>query len=233
MNLVSLVIWAFYFIWYDWSPCLVPFLFVAYLLMYPILNSNCLSPLRRGCERWRSVVCILGTFSLVCSFGCKPRWFLSSYTNCVPNQPYMDRRRGICHQHPKLDVLHHREKLDISRLSNRPQPTLTSLGMVLTTPESIIEEASTQNLLDDLIDESVRTSARRPIMMQFEPSSGWVSAWWGCKTSMRHAIYIWSFLRLLTMQVLWLLTSGDGRFGGDGKELYLAKHGLQSSVTCA
>lgn len=123
-------------------------------------------------------MCILGTFSLVCSFGCKPRWFLSSYTNCVPNQPYMDRRRGICHQHPKLDVLHHREKLDISRLSNRPQPTLTSLGMVLTTPESIIEEASTQNLLDDLIDESVRTSARRPIMMQFEPSSGWIWRRW-------------------------------------------------------
>jgi hypothetical protein len=46
--------------------------------------------------------------------------------------------------------------------------------MVLTTPESIIEQASTQNLLDDLIDESVRTSARRPIMMQFDPSSGWV-----------------------------------------------------------
>jgi predicted membrane chloride channel (bestrophin family) len=42
--------------------------------------------------------------------------------------------------------------------------------MVLTTPESIIEQASTQSLLDDLIDESVRTSARRPIMMQFDPS---------------------------------------------------------------
>jgi hypothetical protein len=50
----------------------------------------------------------------------------------------------------------------------------TALHMVLTTPESIIEQASTQNLLDDLIDESVRTSARRPIMMQFDPSSGWV-----------------------------------------------------------
>jgi predicted membrane chloride channel (bestrophin family) len=46
--------------------------------------------------------------------------------------------------------------------------------MVLTTPESIIEQASTAKLLDDLIDESVRTSARRPIMMQFDPSSGFV-----------------------------------------------------------
>lgn len=45
---------------------------------------------------------------------------------------------------------------------------------VLTTPEAIFEETSTQNLLDDLIDESVRTSARRPVMMQFDPSSGWM-----------------------------------------------------------
>ena len=45
---------------------------------------------------------------------------------------------------------------------------------VLTTPEAIFEETSTQNLLDDLIDESVRTSARQPVMMQFDPSSGWM-----------------------------------------------------------
>lgn len=58
-------------------------------------------------------------------------------------------------------------------------PSSTARHMVLTTPESIIEQASTQNLLDDLIDESVRTSARKPIMMQFDPSSGWVSALMG------------------------------------------------------
>ena len=50
--------------------------------------------------------------------------------------------------------------------------------MVLTTPESVIEQASTQNLLDLLIDESVRTSARGPIMMQFDPSSGWIWKRW-------------------------------------------------------
>jgi hypothetical protein len=54
----------------------------------------------------------------------------------------------------------------------------TALPMVLTTPESIIEQASTVNLLDDLIDESVRTSPRRPIMMQFDPSSGWIWRRW-------------------------------------------------------
>ncbi len=61
----------------------------------------------------------------------------------------------------------------------RPSPfSTTARHMVLTTPESIIEQASTQNLLDDLIDESVRTSARRPIMMQFDPSSGWIWQRW-------------------------------------------------------
>lgn len=58
---------------------------------------------------------------------------------------------------------------------NKPQSTIQSdrtrrtrliLKMVLTTPESIIEQASTEKLIDILIDESVRTSARRPIMMQ-------------------------------------------------------------------
>eukprot|EP00587_Corethron_hystrix_P001577 CAMPEP_0113328384 /NCGR_PEP_ID=MMETSP0010_2-20120614/19989_1 /TAXON_ID=216773 ORGANISM="Corethron hystrix, Strain 308" /NCGR_SAMPLE_ID=MMETSP0010_2 /ASSEMBLY_ACC=CAM_ASM_000155 /LENGTH=1182 /DNA_ID=CAMNT_0000189705 /DNA_START=372 /DNA_END=3919 /DNA_ORIENTATION=- /assembly_acc=CAM_ASM_000155 len=47
---------------------------------------------------------------------------------------------------------------------------ITGLSMVLNTPESIIERASTQNLLDDLIDESTRVAARRPIIIQFDPS---------------------------------------------------------------
>ena len=63
-----------------------------------------------------------------------------------------------------------------SSLSSSSSPT--ALHMVLTTPESIIEQASTVNLLDDLINESVRTSARRPIMMQFDPSSGWIWRRW-------------------------------------------------------
>ena len=63
-----------------------------------------------------------------------------------------------------------------SSLSSISSPT--ALHMVLTTPESIIEQASTVNLLDDLINESVRTSARRPIMMQFDPSSGWIWRRW-------------------------------------------------------
>jgi hypothetical protein len=67
-----------------------------------------------------------------------------------------------------------RARLRQVQSSQSPQPSSTALHMVLTTPESIIEQASTAKLLDDLIDESVRTSARRPIMMQFDPSSGFV-----------------------------------------------------------
>jgi hypothetical protein len=41
--------------------------------------------------------------------------------------------------------------------------------MVLTTPKSIIEEASTpKKRLDDLIGESTRVAAHRPIIMQFD-----------------------------------------------------------------
>jgi Bestrophin, RFP-TM, chloride channel len=58
------------------------------------------------------------------------------------------------------------------------RPYSSSRRFVLTTPEAIIEQASTTKLLDNLIDESVRTSARRPIMMQFDPRSGWIWKRW-------------------------------------------------------
>ena len=54
----------------------------------------------------------------------------------------------------------------------------TSLQMVLSTPDTIIEQASTQKLLDTLIDESTRTSARHPVMMQFNPKRGWIWRQW-------------------------------------------------------
>jgi predicted membrane chloride channel (bestrophin family) len=54
----------------------------------------------------------------------------------------------------------------------------TSLQMVLSTPDTIIEQASTQKLLDTLIDESVRTTSRHPIMMQFNPKRGWIWRQW-------------------------------------------------------
>ena len=61
-----------------------------------------------------------------------------------------------------------------STTSSASSESPTALHMVLTTPESIIEQASTMKLLDDLIDESVRTTARRPFILQFDPSSGYV-----------------------------------------------------------
>lgn len=56
--------------------------------------------------------------------------------------------------------------------------TTTALHMVLSTPDTIIEQASTQNLLDALLDESVRTQSRHPVMLQFNPSQGWIWRQW-------------------------------------------------------
>lgn len=58
--------------------------------------------------------------------------------------------------------------------SSSSSSSSTALNMVFTTPSSIIEQASTKILLDDLIDESVRSVPRTTVMMQFDPSSGWV-----------------------------------------------------------
>jgi hypothetical protein len=74
-----------------------------------------------------------------------------------------------------VDMERRRRRQQQQQQQQQPQPppprgtSTTALSMVLTTPESIIEQASTVNLLDDLIDESVRTSPRRPIMMQVRP----------------------------------------------------------------
>ena len=66
----------------------------------------------------------------------------------------------------------------VTATSRTSSKSKTALNMVFTTPSSIIEQASTKILLDDLIDESVRTSARYPVMMQFDPSSGWIWRRW-------------------------------------------------------
>lgn len=85
--------------------------------------------------------------------------------------------------------------------------------MVLTTPESIIEQASTQTLLDDLIDESVRTSARRPIIMQFDPSSGWIwkrwkgtifsETWDSCVSKMVYACFVYAVFKTYPGSKAW------------------------------
>lgn len=53
------------------------------------------------------------------------------------------------------------------KLVRRPSP----LAMVFELDESRVEKITTQDLLDRILDESLRTSARRPIMKQFDPAS--------------------------------------------------------------
>jgi len=66
----------------------------------------------------------------------------------------------------------------LSLSAARKSSTTTALHMVLSTPDSIIEQASTQKLLDTLLDESVRTQSRQPIMMQFNPKRTWIWRQW-------------------------------------------------------
>ena len=63
-----------------------------------------------------------------------------------------------------------RGSLQLSSSSTRLQ--------VLSTPDTIIEQASTQKLLDTLLDESVRTQSRQPVMLQFSPKRGWIWRQW-------------------------------------------------------
>ena len=91
--------------------------------------------------------------------------------------------------------------------------------MVLNTPEAIIEQASTQKLLDDLIDESTRMSSRRPIMRQFDPSSGWIwkrwkgtifsETWDSCVSKMAYALIF-----ILVLSFGWGDVVGAGSSGG-------------------
>ena len=71
-------------------------------------------------------------------------------------------QRQLNHQLPPIAI--HKQSL-----ARSPVRVPTALH-VLTTPESIIESTSTQDLLDDLIDESTRIKARRPIILQFDPT---------------------------------------------------------------
>ena len=68
-------------------------------------------------------------------------------------------------------------RITSSRIISNAKAT-TALQMVLSTPDTIIEQASTQKLLDTLLDESVRTQSRQPVMMQFNPKRSWIWRQW-------------------------------------------------------
>lgn len=59
-----------------------------------------------------------------------------------------------------------------TRIEKTPRSVLsTRLNMVFSVPDSIVEQASSQDLIDQLLDECFRQSGRRPIMVQFHPSA--------------------------------------------------------------
>jgi len=58
-----------------------------------------------------------------------------------------------------------------SRHYSSSRTTTTTHNMAFELPESVIETISTQDLIDNILDECLRMSARRPIMRQFDPAS--------------------------------------------------------------
>ena len=50
--------------------------------------------------------------------------------------------------------------------------------MVADAPDAVVEQVSTQTVLDEILDESLRYSPRRPIIMEFDPASKAVSTFY-------------------------------------------------------
>jgi len=114
------------------------------------------------------------------------------------NGEILDRRTGGT-------LRHSFERLGRGNIFWKKGRSSTALDMVFTTPASVIEQTSTKMLLDELINESVRTSARNPIIMQFDPSSGWIwrrwkgtifsETWEACVRKMLFALLVQVFFK--------------------------------------
>lgn len=103
-----------------------------------------------------------------CIFQCFLFGYLqrSSAFHTLPHHQHQKWSYGTSYILPKRRHVPRIERTTLLPWRKWSQNFGISREMVLTTPESIIEQASTEKLLDILIDESVRTSARKPIMMQ-------------------------------------------------------------------
>jgi hypothetical protein len=87
-------------------------------------------------------------------------------------QPHIQRYAAV------TSDLFRKSSNSVGKCETNSRSSSMQLNMVFTTPYSVIEQASTKTLLDDLIEESMRTTARFPVMMQFDPSSGWIWRRW-------------------------------------------------------
>ena len=147
-----------------------------------------------------------------------PNPYTNTITSTRRNSNQNQWRKSLFRTRPK----HASPTSTINNPASSPSSS-TSLNMVLTTPESIIEQASTMKLLDDLIDESVRTAARRPFILQFDPSSGYVS-----QNSDLVAFLFCTLNHVSTSSTILSNTCVNPySFGGNGKELYFRSHGNQ------
>jgi len=106
---------------------------------------------------------------------------------------------------------------DGASLSSRSR---TRRYMVADIADSVAEKASTETLMDLILDESLRSSARKPIIMEYDPSSKAV----GILVSTRHASFdtkAWSHFFSLHVRI----PIDTDRSGNTGREPYLRKLG--------
>jgi hypothetical protein len=108
----------------------------------------------------------------------------------------------------------------------------TKCRMVVDIADSVIEKATTRMVLDQILDESLRTSARKPIMYQFDPSSRAVCSHVyfpiGLTLFSNYSIMLMCFPCLLFRTVLLEL---NNRFGAIGKEPSFPRLGGRESGT--
>jgi hypothetical protein len=127
---------------------------------------------------WVALVILFGSSTLCTALSISASYRSPRVSQLLPGRQISSPGKGVSSisSSPLFTLRRMQAKSLLHSPSETSQSTSpTALRMVLTTPEAIFEQASTETLLDDLIDESVRTTARRPIMMQFDPSRGWVS----------------------------------------------------------
>lgn len=114
----------------------------------------------------------LRKFSLVPFLHCLLIFGLTDLPINEAFQPHIQRHAAV------TSNLFRKPANSMGKFQSNTRSSPMQLNMVFTTPYSVIEQASTKTLLDDLIEESMRTTARFPVMMQFDPSSGWIWRRW-------------------------------------------------------
>jgi hypothetical protein len=101
----------------------------------------------------------------------------------------------------------------------------TKRSMVLDISDSVIEKVTTTFVLDQILDESLRVSARKPIMYQFDPSSKAVCTMYHAPFPCVLTVFSNNRMKLIILYISRFALSPNARFGNIGKEPYFPRLG--------